>query len=195
MGGTGEGLKRARPQHNSISDLYPEDTDTGLSVVVKKARLEDGDGAPNSEADSDKIDARVRAHDVDAKTGSADPDEGHDRIGIDGANNGGDDKDVVDDDDDDVNHNKDGDDALLNGDKVHRKLDIRGGRDTNTGRRKPPKQATIGPRHFDSSKEMLDYFYHSLNGWPLVLNINKVHLFSPLCFLVSFLCFSLFKLL
>ena len=161
MGETGEGLKRARPQ-DRITDLHPEDT--GLSVVAKKPRLEnDGDGAPHSEADPDQIDARVRAHDVDAKTGI---DEGHNRIGIDdGAN-------------------KDGDDAPFNGDKVHPKLDIRG-QDTNTGRRrKPPKQATIGPRHFDSSKEMLDYFYHLLNGWPLVLDINKVRFFPLLYCLV-----------
>ncbi|KAI5083701.1 hypothetical protein GOP47_0003444 [Adiantum capillus-veneris] len=35
------------------------------------------------------------------------------------------------------------------------------------------KGASIGPRHFTSSREMLKFFNQLLNGWPLNYNINK----------------------
>ncbi|KAI5058339.1 hypothetical protein GOP47_0026509 [Adiantum capillus-veneris] len=37
----------------------------------------------------------------------------------------------------------------------------------------PRKGASIGPRHFTSSREMLKFFDQLRNGWPLNYNINK----------------------
>jgi hypothetical protein len=160
-----KGLKRARSQEDggggggeeedsvacSTSPLLP---DLSVACSTKKPRLE-GVSPEHSHPDPDQTNCR------------ADPGAGNDKVRGDDDNKECSDQGNIKRKDDGIGDGK----AHLN--NSSRADVIWSPRPAGAGGKK--KAAMVGPMLFESSKAMLDYFYILLHGWPLLIDVNKVH--------------------